>query len=132
MLRFIPTTNTAGPQLIAALWRLSRTEPGEQDTQGFGTLNTALDGSVWLAVDTTASVRVHATAELDGIADILQPWIDAGQLPTDTIAVLEAFVESKRGQRMIPWEAFPQLFRDISKTYAEMIAAGLLAEPAMP
>ena len=130
MLRFIPTTNTAGPQLIAALWRLSRTEPGEQDTQGFGTLNTALDGSVWLAVDTDYEVNVHQDAVLDGIADILQPWIDAGHLPADTNTTLAALVESLRGQRLVVYDAFPQLFKDMSKTHAEMIAAGLLAEPA--
>ena len=47
----------------------------------------------------------------------------------------EAFdrlVESLRGQRLVVYDAFPQLFKDMSKTYAEMITAGLLAAPHTP
>jgi hypothetical protein len=91
---------------------------------------TALDdGSLWLMVDTTFTIRVHELAVLDGIADILQPWIDDGSLPADTNDVLAAFVESKRGQDLTVYEAFPQLFKDMSLTTAQMIAAGKLANP---
>ena len=88
---------------------------------------TCHDGSVWLQVDTTFEIPVHPEAELDGIADVLQPWVDEGVLPSDTIPNLAAFVESKRGQRLTVWEAFPQLFKDQSKTREELVTLGLLA-----
>jgi hypothetical protein len=91
-----------------------------------------LHGDKWLMVDTTLSLPIHPDAELNGIADILQPWIDGGHLPEDTNTNLAALVESKRGQRLVVYDAFPQLFKDMSKTYEEMIAAGLLAEPQTP
>ena len=135
MIRYVPTSGAIVCEaLTGALWGLARPPAlrSDKDTQKMFGAITCLNGSVWLQVDTEFDISVHQDAELDGIADILQPWIDAGQLPTDANVVLEAFVKSKRGQRMIPWEAFPQLFQDLSKTHAEMIAAGLLAEPATP
>ena len=86
----------------------------------------------WLVVDTTFTIPVHAEAELDGIADILQPWIAEGYLPVDTNDTLVAFIESKRGQMLTVYDAFPQLFKDLSKTRQEMIDAGLLANPLLP
>lgn len=134
MIRFVPTSASAAVPLTEALWGLSRpTEVrGARDTRAMFAIVTATDASVWLMVDTEFDIPVHQDAVLNGIADVLQPWIDEGVLPADTNATLAAFIQSKQGQRMIPWEAFPQLFKDLSKTYAEMIAAGLLAEPAMP
>jgi hypothetical protein len=32
----------------------------------------------------------------------------------------------------VVYDAFPQIFKDMSKTHEQMIAAGLLAEPNMP
>jgi hypothetical protein len=132
MIRFIPSS--AAEPLSQALWSLSRPPAirAEQDTQFlFGWVD-ALDGSRWLLVDTEYEINVHADAELNGIADILQPWIDAWYLPTDTNTQLAALVESKRGSRLVVYDAFPQLFKDMSKTREEMIAAGLLAVPQMP
>lgn len=86
----------------------------------------------WLEVDTTFTILVDSEAELDGIADILQPWIDAGDLPADTNANLSAFIKSKRGLRLVVYDAFPQLFKDMSLTTQEMIAAGKLPDPAIP
>jgi hypothetical protein len=88
----------------------------------------ATDGTRWLEVDTECQICVHADAELGAIADILQPWIDAGDLPSDTNTQLAAFIESKRGQRLIVYDVFPQFFKDMGKTYEQMIAAGLLTE----
>jgi len=88
---------------------------------------TCTDGSVWLEVDTTFDILVHAEAELDGIADVLQPWVDEGALPADTIPNLAAFVESKRGQNLVVWDAFPQFFKDQSKTREELVTIGLLS-----
>jgi hypothetical protein len=129
MIRFIPSS--AAEPLSQALWSLSRPPQvrGPNDTQYlFGWVN-ALDASRWLVVDTEFEINVHPDAELNGIADILQPWIDGWHLPANTNTQLAALVESKRGSRLVVYDAFPQLFKDMSKTREEMIAAGLLAEP---
>lgn len=130
MTRYI--LSTAADALSIALWGLSR--PGDLRPDGrpqrmFMSV-AGLDGNTYLAVRTGFEVYVHADAELNGIADILQPWIDQGYLPSDTNTQLAALVEGLRGQRLVVYDAFPQLFKDMSKTHAEMIAAGLLAEPA--
>ena len=120
-------------KLSRALWSLARpphTRSNFDTSEMFSSL-TCNDGSVWLQVDTTFDIPVHPEAELDGIADVLQPWVDEGALPADTIPNLAAFVESKRGQRLIVWEAFPQLFKDQSKTREELVALGILA-PLQP
>jgi len=132
MILYIPSS--AAEPLSQALWSLSRppTLRTEQDTQYLFGWENVLDGTRWLVVDTEYEINVHPDAELGGIADILQPWIDAGQLPSDTNTQLAALIESKRGQNLVVYDAFPQFFKDMSKTYAQMIAAGLLAEPNMP
>lgn len=135
MIRYVPTSGSpVAEALSAALWELSRPKvvQGPHDTTNmFGSL-TCMNGSVWLEVHTTFDIPVHTDAALNGIADVLQPWIDEGVLPADTNAVLGAFIESKRGQRLIPWEAFPQFFKDTSKSREELIAAGLLPSPIAP
>ena len=132
MIRYVPSS--AAEPLSNALWGLSRPPEvrGANDTQYLFPWITAMDATRWLVVDTEYEVNVHPDAVLDGIADILQPWIDAGHLPADTNTVLAALVESLRGQRLVVYDAFPQLFKDMSKTHAEMIAAGLLVEPQTP
>jgi hypothetical protein len=137
--RYIPSS--AAESLSAALLRLSDPHPeGKMSQFLFGSV-VDLHGEKWLMVDTTLSLPIHPDAELNGIADILQPWIDGGHLPEDTNTTLAALVESKRGGRLVEskrggrlvvYDAFPQLFKDMSKDHAEMIAAGLLAEPQMP
>lgn len=128
MIRFVPGTQVE--PLTRALWRLAVPDPETGATdQMFEVVTAVDDGSLWLMVDTTFTIRVHELAVLDGIADILQPWIDDGSLPADTNEVLAAFVESKRGQDLTVYEAFPQLFKDMSLTTAQMIAAGKLANP---
>lgn len=129
MIRYVPSS--AAEPLSQALWSLSRPPAlrTEQDTQYLFGWENALDASRWLVVDTEYEIIVHTEAELGGIADILQPWIDAGHLPADTNTQLAALIESKRGQQLVVYDAFPQLFKDMSKTHEQMIAAGLLAEP---
>ena len=132
MIRFVPSS--AAEPLSNDLWSLSRPPAvrGPNDTQYlFGWVN-ALDASRWLMVDTEYEISVHPDAELGGIAVILQPWIDAGHLPADTNTQLAALIASKRGQQLVVYDAFPQLFKDMSKTHEQMIAAGLLAEPNTP
>jgi hypothetical protein len=128
--RYIPSS--AAESLSAALLRLSDPHPEGKVSQFlFGSV-VDLHGEKWLLVDTTLSLPIHPEAELNGIADILQPWIDGGHLPEDTNTTLAALVESQRGGRLVVYAAFPQLFKDMSKTREEMIAAGLLAEPVTP
>ena len=92
MTRYIPASQ-AEP-LTRALWRLAVPNPAEGDTDKMFEVITALDdGALWLLVDTTFTIRVHEQAVLDGIVDILQPWIDDGSLPADTNEVLAALVE---------------------------------------
>lgn len=131
MNRFVPSS--AAEPLSNALWGLSRPPEtrGPNDTQYLFGWITALDGSRWLVVDTEYEVNVHQDTVLGDIAAILQPWIDAGHLPADTNTELAALVESLRGKRLVVYDAFPQLFKGMSKTREEMIAAGLLAEPQM-
>ncbi len=129
MIRYVPSS--AADTLSRMLWTLADPQPTRGTTAMFPTVR-ALDDSLWLQVETTFSVPVHPDAVLDGIADILQPWIDQGHLPADTNTQLAALVESLRGQRLTVYDAFPQLFKDMSKTHAEMITAGLLAEPQTP
>lgn len=128
MIRFVPSS--VADDLSQKLWGLASNDPNATTRRMFHVV-TDLHGSDWLMVDTFYAVNVHAEAELDGIADILQPWIDGGHLPADTNSQLAALVESLRGQRLVVYDAFPQLFKDMSKTREEMIAAGLLAEPEM-
>ena len=132
MNRYVPSS--VADTLSRKLWALSRppqVSAGDTTESLFATTK-ATDGTLWLVVDTEIDLPVYPEAELDGIADILQPWIDEGYLPTDTNTNLAALVESQRGQRLVVWDAFPQLFKDMSKTREEMIAAGLLAEPNVP
>ena len=128
MIRFVPVTQVE--PLTRALWRLAVPDPETGATDKMFEVVTALDdGTTWLVVDTTFTIRVHADAVLDGIADILQPWIDSGHLPADTNDTLALLVESKRGHDLTVYDAFPQLFKDMSLTTAQMIAAGKLANP---
>lgn len=131
MIRYVPTSGDATAAALSdALWGLTRPPNvrSEKDTHRlFGSV-TMTDGSVWLAVVDDYDIPVHADAELDGIADILQPWINDGLLPADTNMQLAALIESSKGGRLVVWGAFPQLFKDQAKTRAELEAAGLWPE----
>jgi hypothetical protein len=131
MILFIKTS--VASELSAAMWALSKPQPpSAEDTQFCFPWVRALDGIDYLEVKTDFAIYVDRSAELGSIADILQPWIDGGQLPADTNTQLAALVESKRGESLVVYDAFPQLFKTMSKTYEQMIDAGLLAEPQMP
>ncbi len=133
MIRYVPSSQ-AEP-LSDALWALTR-PPQARDPKDTSKMFSWVDdlqtpSKRWLVVDTTFTIPVHLEAELNGIADILQPWIDEGYLPADTNDTLAAFIESKRGRALTVYDAFPQLFKDMSKTTQEMINAGWLANPAI-
>lgn len=128
MILYIPTSGTNTAQALSnALWGLARPVAvrGDDVTQEMFGQMTMSNDSVWLQVDTEFTIPVHPEAELDGIADILQPFIDDGQLPADTNATLAAFIESKRGSSLVVYQAFPQFFKDQAKTQAELQTLGL-------
>jgi hypothetical protein len=128
MTRFVPTSVNAVEDLNLYLWQLADPTADGRTNGMFGYLSD-LHGAVWLEVDTEYEITVHQDAVLNGIAGILQPFIDKGQLPADTNTQLALLIESKRGQHLVVYDAFPQLFKDMSKTHEQMIDAGLLAEP---
>lgn len=128
MILYIPTSGSNTAQALSnALWGLARPVAvrGDDVTQEMFGQMTMSNDSVWLQVDTEFTIPVHPEAELDGIADILQPFIDDGQLPADTNATLAAFIESKRGSSLVVYQAFPQFFKDQAKTQAELQTLGL-------
>lgn len=128
MILYIPSS--VSESLSGALWALARPLSLQESnvTQFLFGWVVATDETRWLEVDTEGQILVHPDAELGGIADILRPWIDQGHLPAATNTQLAAIIESKRGQRLAVYDAFPQLFKDMSKTLQQMIAAGLLAD----
>jgi len=128
MRRYVPSS--AAEPLSQALWGLSRPPHvrGPDDTQYLFGWISDLNGDRWLVVDTEYEINVHPDAVLDGIADILQPWIDSEDLPPDTNTQLAALVESTRGGRLVVYEAFPQLFKDMSKSAEELQALNLLPQ----
>lgn len=134
MTRFVPTSGRdTCERLSSALWGLAlpaSLRPSGATNSMFGHI-TCLNGSVWIECDTEFSIFVHPEAELDGIAGVLQPWIDEGTLPADTNEVLAALIESKRGQHLTVWDAFPPFFKDQSKTHQELVDAGLIPFPSM-
>jgi hypothetical protein len=129
MIRYVPSSAAAA--LTTALWGLARPEhlrTTDDTSEMFGWVDDLQTPSKrWLEVDTEFTIFVHPEAVLNGIADILQPWIDNGSLPANTNTELDAFIQAKRGQQLTVYEAFPQLFKDMSKTYEEMVAAGFLS-----
>lgn len=137
MIFYTPSSRAA--KLTAQLWKLSDPNPTRGTTALFPVV-VMTDGTTWLMVDTNCNIPVDAGAELNGIADILQPWIEEGYLPADTNEVLASYVESKRGQRLVVYEAFPALFKlaDASnpngngRTKDQLIAAGIFPQPVLP
>lgn len=128
MLRYVPSSQAAVlTEHLYGLQRPPTVRAEDELTTAMFPWVEALNGTRWLVVDTTYAIQVHASAELDGIADILQPWVGHGLVQGD-IDTLETLVLASRGGTLVVYDAFPQLFRDASKTREEMIAAGLLAE----
>jgi len=122
MIRYVPSP--AADELTVALWGLARPAHlhSATDTNAmFGWVDDLQSPSKrWLAVDTEFTITIHPEATITEVAAILQPWVNAGHLPPSTIPDLSALVESKRGLPMVVWDAFPQFFKDNSKSEQEM------------
>lgn len=132
MIVYVPAPQAEA--MSAALWALSRPPQVQEtgDTSAMFSTVTALDAFRWLVVDTEFAIPVHAEAQLATIGEILQPYVEAGDLPPNTLAELAALIESKRGQSMTPWLFFPPFFKALAKTPAQMIADSLLTDPSLP
>jgi|GEM_PF-6932675 len=132
MIVYIPSS--AAEELSRALYALARPPAirHDGDTEFMFGWTDDINRQQWIEVHDDFAIIVHPEAELGPIADILQPWIDAGHLPADTNTQLALLIESKRGQHLVVYDAFPQLFKDMSKTHEQMIDARLLAEPQTP
>lgn len=126
MMRYVPVTGgpSTAETLSVAMWALHRTpsQMQQESTARCFEVITALNGSTWLACETTLTVPVHAAAEIDGIAPIL---IGAG-LDQTAVDAVEVAIIAARGGELNLWQYFPQLFKDVSKTHEEMIAQNLL------
>jgi hypothetical protein len=122
MIRYVPSP--AAADLTVALWGLARPahlRTADDTSDMFGWVDDLQNPPQrWLEVDTEFAITIHPDAAVDEVAVILQPWVTAGHLPTSTIPDLAATIEAKKGQSMIVWAAFPQFFKDHSKTEQEM------------
>lgn len=124
---YIPSA--AAEPLSRSLWKLARPATIRQDDDTefmFGWI-VDLQQRRWLEVVTDFAITVHPDAELDGIADILQPWIDDGHLPSTTNSDLAALIESHKGQALVVYDAFPAVFKAMAKTRQELVDDGFLA-----
>lgn len=127
---YFPATQSQA--LSNALLELSRPPsvrlPGEVTT-ALCACEEDLMGDTWVIIDRNKMVYVHPKAELGNIGKILQPFIDAGALPTDTNQVLADYVIASRGQRIRLWDVIPQLFKNQSLTREQIIEEGKLNAP---
>jgi len=133
MMKFVPASKVR--ELSEALFALSRPpsvrKPGEV-TSAACAVRTDLKGDTWIELDDQREVYVHPVATLGEIPEILQPFIDAEEIPADTVQQLQALVDASRGTRIKVYPRFPQPFQDASLTYDQMIAAERLALPSFP
>lgn len=131
MIHHVPSS--AAQPLSEALWARSCpagvTQPGQTRHRFFGRLTRrGMDGS-WCrrSITSTCMLRLHPEASLRSFP---RGW--GMGITREGMDALAAGVGSHRGGAMWPWDFFPPLFKALSKTHAEMIAAGLLAETQMP
>lgn len=130
MIVFIPSSPAEA--LTAALWELSDPTP-TRGTVGLFGVEIAMDDSKWLRVPMDASIPIHENAELNGIADLLRPWVGHGILQSD-IDRLEELVLENRGKRLVVYRAFPPIFKlrdagnpnGLGRTRAQLIEEGKL------
>lgn len=134
---YIPSAKAV--ELTAALWGLSDPQPTRGTTALFPVVK-EVNGATCLRARTDFSIPVREDATLgETIPRILQPWIEDGLLPSDTITQLSGYIVSMRGQRMVVYEAFPKLFQmkgagnptGLGRTREQMIEEGRLEVPGV-
>jgi hypothetical protein len=95
----------------------------------------ALNGAPYLVAPDEFTLVMHPEAEINGLADVLTPYEQAGHIPVGTIAGVDAWIQATRvlptvaERTFCPWEKFPAFFQSASKTWAQMVDAGLLPTP---
>lgn len=104
---YIPSS--VAEALSVKLWSLSDPTPTRGTTALFE-VEVELDQSTWLVVPVDLSIPLHETANMEGIAEILQPWVGHGIEQAD-IDRLEQMVVANRGRRLVVYEAFPPIFK---------------------
>lgn len=135
---YIPSA--AAETLTVRLWELSDPNP-TRGTTGLFPVEREVDGSTCLRVPTDFSIPVREDATLgETIPGILQPWIDEGLLPSDTITRLSGYIVAMRGRRLVVYQAFPKLLQlknesnptGLGRTREQMIEEGRLEAPILP
>lgn len=132
MTRFLPSTSAVA--LSRALFQLSKPAGVSmigRTTHRFGWKDD-VHGARWILWDDECVSFIHPQCSLSELVEILQPFVGSGQLSADALSDLQRIVDEHRGQSLRLWEAVPQLFKDMSKTHAETITAGLLPSPFTP
>ena len=139
MTHYVPASTETNALLLSdALFALavpSHLQPSDGLQDAFEVL-TALNGSPWLVVPDEFTLVMHPQAEINGLADVLQPYVSQGHIPAGTIAGLKAWIEATRvlptvaERTFCPWDKFPAFFKGLSKSWQGMVDAGLLAFPA--
>ena len=134
--------STMAEELSSALWALARppqmSDGHEVTRRMFGQIKD-LQGADWLVVETDFGIHVHPDAELNGIADILEPWVGQGIEQVD-IDRLRQTVVAHRGRRMVVYGAFPPIFKlqeaenptGLGRTREQMLQENRLANPILP
>lgn len=89
-------------------------------------------GARWILWDDECVSFIHPQCSLSELVEILQPFVGSGQLSVDALSDLQEIVDEHRGQSLRLWDAVPQLFKDMSKSYEDMITEGKLAAPQTP
>ena len=99
MTHYVPTSGEVPAETLSrALFALARPvalQPPDAIQDAF-TVIEALNGSHWLVVPDEFTLVMHPEAEIDGIADVLQPWETIGALPAGTIASIDAWINATR------------------------------------
>lgn len=135
MTHYVPASTETNALLFSdALFTLAvprhlQLEDGRQDA--FPVIE-ALNGSAWLVVPDEFTLVMHPQAEIDGIADVLQPYESQSYIPAGTVAGMEAWINATRvlptiaERTFCPWDQFPVFFKSFSKSWQQMIDTGLL------
>lgn len=129
---FIPAADaTAMSMALYELHHPAAVRDARDGTTSLYGVREALDKSLWLEVDTELSIRIHPQASLDAVAARLQPYVNDGRLPAGTLEGLSAYVEANRGLRMIVYAEFPDYFKSLALTEAQMVAKGKFPTPSI-
>jgi len=132
------TPSSNATELTAMLWELSDPDP-TRGTNALFPIVTLNDGTTCLEVDTELSLPILEDAKLNGIADLLRPWVGYGILQSD-IDWLEQLVVESRGSRLVVYRAFPPIFKlktaenpnGLGRTREQMIQENRLVNSTLP